>query len=153
MNVIKKANQLIDYKELVLEQKDISIVYRSFCRIGGENGWYGYDMLWRLRGYMDKLIGGVGNRGRNNLEQVSIGDFIDIWEVADCKEDEILLLHAQMKLPGEAWLEFKIEDNKLKQTAYFNPSGIFGYIYWYSMLPFHYLIFNNMIKQIVKNAK
>jgi hypothetical protein len=77
---------------------------------------------------------------------------LDFWKVVDLKENERLLLYAQMKLPGEAWLEFKIKDNKLIQSAYFYPKGVFGRLYWYSLVPLHYFIFNNMIKSIIKKA-
>jgi hypothetical protein len=77
---------------------------------------------------------------------------LDFWKVVDIKENERLLLFAQMKLPGLAWLEFKIEDNKLIQSAYYYPKGVFGRLYWYSLIPIHYLVFNNMIDSIIKKS-
>ncbi|WP_107037265.1 SDR family oxidoreductase [Brumimicrobium mesophilum] len=118
--------------------------------IGGKNGWYFGDFLWKIRGFMDKLVGGPGlRRGRTNLDTIDVGDSLDFWRVlyAD-KEEGRLLLHAEMKLPGEAWLEFKIEDNQLKQTATFRPLGLAGRLYWYAVLPFHGLIFNGMLKSL-----
>jgi len=118
--------------------------------IGGGNGWYFGDFLWRTRGVMDKFVGGVGlRRGRTNLDSINVGDALDFWRVlyAD-KTEGRLLLFAEMKVPGEAWLEFKIEGDKLKQTATFRPLGLLGRLYWYSVLPFHGLIFKGMLKKL-----
>lgn len=129
-------------------------VFRSFCSIGGEHGWFGYDWLWNLRGFIDKLFKGAGiNRGRRNSDTLRIGDSVDFWKVVDLVENERLLLFAQMKLPGKAWLEFKIHDGKLIQSAYFYPDGIIGRLYWYSLIPMHYLIFTNMAHSIINRAE
>ncbi|MFT4523183.1 MAG: hypothetical protein ACI8ZN_002135 [Bacteroidia bacterium] len=120
--------------------------------IGGNTGWYYANWLWRLRGVFDKMVGGVGiRRGRTSLTTINAGDTLDFWRVlyAD-KEKGRLLLFAEMKLPGEAWLEFKIENNHLEQTATFRPLGILGRLYWYSVLPFHGLIFSGMLKKLTK---
>lgn len=120
--------------------------------IGGDTGWYYGDWLWELRGFLDKLVGGVGlRRGRTNLNSINVGDTIDFWRVlyAD-KEEGRLLLFAEMILPGEAWLEFKMVGDELIQTATFRPLGVAGRLYWYSVLPFHGFIFNGMISEIVK---
>ena len=118
--------------------------------IGGINGWYYANFLWSIRGFIDKIFGGVGlRRGRKNPVEISAGESLDFWRVllAD-KIGKRLLLYAEMKLPGEAWLEFKIENHKLFQTATFRPLGLLGRIYWYSMLPFHGFIFSGMLKRI-----
>jgi uncharacterized protein YbjT (DUF2867 family) len=119
--------------------------------IGGQKGWYYGNWMWQLRGFIDKLFGGVGlRRGRTSPTHLDNGDSLDFWRVllAD-KENKRLLLFAEMKLPGEAWLEFRIDDNNyLHQIATFRPRGLFGRLYWYSMLPFHFFIFNGMIKRI-----
>ncbi|MEI6433897.1 MAG: SDR family oxidoreductase [Bacteroidota bacterium] len=119
--------------------------------IGGENGWYYADLLWNVRGFLDRLVGGVGiRRGRKSPAEIVAGDALDFWRVilAD-KSEKRLLLYAEMKLPGEAWLEFKIDrDNLLTQTATFRPMGIWGRVYWYAALPFHALIFTGMIRNI-----
>ena len=121
--------------------------------IGGENGWYYADLLWNIRGFMDRLVGGVGiRRGRTNPGEITAGDALDFWRViyAD-KNEKRMLLYAEMKLPGEAWLEFKInQDNILVQTATFRPMGILGRLYWISMLPFHAVIFTGMIRNIAR---
>ena len=119
--------------------------------IGGENGWYYADWLWVIRGFIDKLFGGVGlRRGRKNKTEISPGDALDFWRVliAD-KTEKRLLLFAEMKLPGEAWLEFRIDNqNVLHQTATFRPLGLLGRLYWYSVLPFHGFIFRGMVRNI-----
>jgi uncharacterized protein YbjT (DUF2867 family) len=121
--------------------------------IGGRTGWYYGDWLWKLRGFMDNLVGGVGlRRGRTNLNSINVGDALDFWRVlyADKNEGRLLLL-AEMKLPGEAWLEFKIVEDQLIQTATFRPLGLVGRLYWYAVLPFHGAIFNGMIKKLTKH--
>ena len=151
-NEISKAI-FIDRKEEDISNLNPSKVYQSFIGIGGDNGWFDFDFLWELRGIIDKLIGGVGlKRGRRSQCDLRISDCLDFWKVVDLKKDERLLLYAQMKLPGEAWLEFKIKDNKLIQSAYFYPKGVFGRLYWYTLVPLHYFIFKNMIKSIIKKA-
>lgn len=119
-------------------------------KIGGENGWYYANWLWRFRGFLDKLIGGVGlRRGRTNKTKLISGDALDCWRVLySNKEEGKLLLFAEMKLPGEAWLEFKILDDELIQTATFRPKGLLGRLYWYSVVPLHAIIFNGMIKKL-----
>ena len=143
----------MDRKEADISHIQAQKVYQAFTSIGGENGWFAFDFLWELRGFIDKMIGGVGlKRGRRSQCDLRISDCLDFWKVVDLKENERLLLYAQMKLPGEAWLEFKIKDNKLIQSAYFYPKGVFGRLYWYSLVPLHYFIFKNMIKSIIKKA-
>jgi uncharacterized protein YbjT (DUF2867 family) len=143
----------MDRKEADISHIQAQKVYQAFTSIGGENGWFAFDFLWELRGFIDKMIGGVGlKRGRRSQCDLRISDCLDFWKVVDLKENERLLLYAQMKLPGEAWLEFKIKDNKLIQSAYFYPKGVFGRLYWYSLVPLHYFIFKNMINSIIKKA-
>ena len=121
--------------------------------IGGENGWYYADYLWKIRGFIDKISGGIGlRRGRTHPTELNPGDALDYWRVLYAnKEEKRLLLFAEMRLPGEAWLEFKIENKQLIQRAVFRPKGLLGRIYWFTVLPFHGLIFNGMINQLVKN--
>lgn len=120
--------------------------------IGGQTGWYYGTWLWKIRGFMDKLAGGVGlRRGRTNIHDIDVGDALDFWRVlyAD-KEEGRLLLFAEMKLPGEAWLEFKVEGNQLIQTATFRPLGLVGRLYWYSVMPFHGFIFKGMLRELTR---
>lgn len=135
--------------------KDANQVWEKIWSIGGENGWYFADWLWSLRGFVDKLAGGVGSRrGRKNPSEISAGETLDFWRVLlASKKEKRLLLYAEMKLPGEAWLEFMIDkDNMLYQTATFRPSGVLGRLYWYFLLPFHGMIFNGMINKISKKV-
>ncbi|CAM1342589.1 SDR family oxidoreductase [Tenacibaculum aestuarii] len=120
--------------------------------IGGETGWYKFNFLWKIRGYVDKLFGGVGlRRGRRHPTELEPGDPLDFWRVllAD-KKNKRLILFAEMKLPGEAWLEFKIVKGKLYQRAVFRPKGIWGRMYWYAVLPFHAFVFKGMINHLIK---
>ncbi len=119
--------------------------------IGGRSGWYYADWLWAFRGFLDRLFGGVGlRRGRKNAGEVAPGDALDFWRVIYAsREERRLLLYAEMKLPGEAWLEFKIDPSGcVQQTATFRPLGIWGRLYWLSMLPFHHFIFRGMLHKI-----
>jgi len=138
-----------DYKERKVD--DIDKTIDKIWRIGGTTGWYYGNFLWKTRGHIDKLFGGIGlRRGRTSPTEINAGDSLDFWRVifAD-KSQHKLLLYAEMRLPGEAWLEFKIEHGILKQTATFRPKGLAGRLYWYSVLPFHGFIFNGMIKKLV----
>ena len=134
---------------------NIDGVFDNIWSIGGERGWYYGDWLWHLRGFLDKLFGGVGlRRGRTNKNEIHTGDTLDFWRVlAADKENKRLLLYAEMKLPGEAWLEFKIFEkngkNFLQQTATFRPKGLLGRLYWYSVLPFHYFVFDGMAENVI----
>ncbi|HWR74603.1 MAG TPA: SDR family oxidoreductase [Bacteroidales bacterium] len=129
---------------------DEATVLDRIWAIGGRTGWYYANWLWGIRGFLDKLSGGVGlRRGRKDFSEISPGDSLDFWRVlyAD-RTAKRLLLYAEMKLPGEAWLEFKIENNLLIQTATFRPLGLKGRLYWYSVMPFHELVFRGMINRI-----
>jgi uncharacterized protein YbjT (DUF2867 family) len=121
-------------------------------KIGGDTGWYYANGLWKLRGFLDKVFGGVGlNRGRTHLNHIHAGDTLDFWRVLYAnKEEKRLVLFAEMKLPGEAWLEFKIEENSLIQTATFRPLGLTGRLYWYLVFPLHGLIFKGLINELTK---
>jgi uncharacterized protein YbjT (DUF2867 family) len=134
---------------------DVDRVMDNIWSVGGSRGWYYADWLWSIRGFIDKLSGGVGlRRGRTNQRTINAGDSLDFWRVlvAD-RKGKRLLLYAEMKLPGEAWLEFKIitkdDKNFLQQTATFRPRGLSGRLYWYTVLPFHHFIFNGMARNIV----
>ncbi|WP_205500374.1 SDR family oxidoreductase [Rufibacter psychrotolerans] len=130
-------------------------VLENIWSIGGNRGWYYADWLWELRGFLDKVFGGVGlRRGRTNEHAIHTGDTLDFWRVlAADKQNQRLLLYAEMKLPGEAWLEFNIirKEGKpyLTQTATFRPKGLLGRLYWYSVLPFHFFIFDGMAQNLV----
>ncbi|UCE94706.1 MAG: SDR family oxidoreductase [Flavobacteriaceae bacterium] len=138
-----------------MKYDDLKVTIDRIWRIGGENGWYYGNLLWKFRGFLDKLAGGVGlRRGRTSPVDLNSGDAVDFWRVlyADKKEGR-LLLFAEMKIPGEAWLEFRIKNGRLVQTATFRPVGIMGRIYWYLIYPFHGLIFKGMLRNIVAPEK
>jgi uncharacterized protein YbjT (DUF2867 family) len=144
----------IDKRKKKIKNDDEKVL-ENIWAIGGERGWYYSNWLWVLRGFIDKIFGGVGlRRGRTNKSEIYAGDTLDFWRVivAD-KNNKRLLLYAEMKLPGEAWLEFKIDkedENKyLKQTATFRPRGLLGRLYWYSVLPFHHFVFEGMAESIL----
>jgi uncharacterized protein YbjT (DUF2867 family) len=147
------------YKDIKIRDIDNgnrAAILNNIWQIGGNKGWYYGDWLWKIRGYMDKLVGGVGlRRGRRSPTELHSGDALDFWRVISSdRQKGRLLLFAEMKVPGEAWLEFKIinRNNRpvLQQTATFRPHGIWGRLYWYSVLPFHYFIFNGMIDGLKK---
>ncbi|MGB0176861.1 MAG: SDR family oxidoreductase [Owenweeksia sp.] len=138
---------------------DIEQVTDNIFAIGGHRGWYYADFLWHIRGVMDKMAGGIGlRRGRTHSANLYNGDALDFWRVlvAD-REERRLLLYAEMKLPGEAWLEFSIREEKgevyLQQTATFRPQGIMGRLYWYSVLPFHFFVFRGMLNRLESYGK
>jgi uncharacterized protein YbjT (DUF2867 family) len=134
----------------VKEFKDRDACIDKVWSIGGEKGWYYGNWLWKFRGFIDKLAGGVGlRRGRTSPNNLNVGDALDFWRVLYAnKEEGRLILYAEMKLPGEAWLELKTVDDKLSLTATFRPLGLKGRIYWYSVLPFHGYIFKGMISKL-----
>src|SRR6056297_823634 len=139
-----------DERKIAVSDEDE--VMKKVWSIGGQQGWYYANWLWRIRGFLDKLVGGVGlRRGRKNASDITPGDSLDFWRVIYAnRAEKRLLLYAEMKLPGEAWLEFNIKNNALYQTATFRPRGLWGRIYWFSVWPFHGLIFNGMLKNIAK---
>jgi len=129
-------------------------VFHSVCGLGGLNGWYKYHILWSIRGAMDKAVGGYGlSRGRRSGDELRMGDALDFWKVVDIKPGKRVLLYAQMKVPGEAWLEFDVQPDQLVQTAHFLPRGLLGRLYWYSVLPFHYLVFSDLARTVVEGKK
>lgn len=139
-------------EQIVPIESDLKTVIDRIWGLGGRNGWYAMDWAWNLRGLIDQLAGGTGmNRGRRHPSELEVGDSLDFWRVilAD-KAKGHLILYAEMKIPGEAWLEFKIDpvEKKLHQKATFKPSGFLGKVYWYSLLPFHLFIFNNLARHI-----
>ena len=140
----------IDHREEPVDSP-VAAIQRVWA-LGGVTGWYYATWLWRIRGFMDKVVGGVGlRRGRTHPTHIEVGDAVDFWRVlyADPKEGR-LLLYAEMKLPGDAWLEFKLKAGKLVQTATFRPLGLAGRLYWYAVLPFHGFIFRNMLRRLAK---
>ncbi|MEM8964486.1 MAG: SDR family oxidoreductase, partial [Acidobacteriota bacterium] len=134
-------------------------VFHAVRRIGGGHGWYAADYLWRIRGALDKLVGGPGlRRGRRDPDTINFGDALDFWRVTGVVQDQLLQLRAEMKLPGEALLAFEIEPiangvSRLTQTASFLPRGLFGLLYWWAVYPFHGFVFRGMLQGIQRAAE
>ena len=129
-------------------------VFKRIYAIGGVHGYYFMDWAWRFRGMIDRYIGGVGlRRGRTHRKVLKSGDTIDFWRVLQVdKEHRVLKLYAEMKLPGEAWLEFHVHQNSVEQIATFRPKGILGRIYWWILYPIHVVLFPGMIKKIISST-
>ncbi|MBK0403901.1 SDR family oxidoreductase [Adhaeribacter sp. BT258] len=149
-------NGVLTDKQIIPLEGEHTHVLDNIWQIGGQRGWYKTDWLWNIRGFLDKLVGGVGlRRGRRHPFNLKAGDTLDFWRVllAD-KQNKRLLLYAEMKLPGEAWLQFRIFEengrNYLEQLAAFRPKGLWGRLYWYSLLPFHFIIFGGMARNLTK---
>ena len=139
---------------------DSSAVFAAVCRLGGGHGWYAGDLLWRIRGWMDQLVGGPGlRRGRRHAEDVEFGEALDFWRVVGVERGKSLLLHAEMKLPGTAQLEFRMDPierdstTRLTMTARFRPKGLLGILYWYAVVPLHNIVFGGMLKGIKRAAE
>ena len=136
-----------------LSEKDAEKLFRAFCRIGGKKGWFYYNWLWRLRGTIDRILLGVGTvRGRKSYSNLKVNDVIDFFRVEEIEENKRLLLRAEMKLPGRAWLEFNVENTagirKLSVIAYYNTQSFLGKLYWYACLPLHHFVFKKLLKGI-----
>lgn len=142
----------------------MDVAYKAVCRVGGGHGWYALDWLWRVRGFLDRLVGGPGlRRGRRDPENVAFGEALDFWRVTGIEAPELLALRAEMKVPGEALLEFHLERIpasegpkgcvRVVQTASFIPRGLFGLVYWYAVLPLHGFVFKGMLRGIRRTAE
>jgi hypothetical protein len=134
-----------------------ALAFRPIRCIGGTTGWYYANWLWGVRGFVDLLVGGVGlRRGRRDPAWLVPGDTVDFWRVEACEPDRRLRLVAEMKLPGRAWLEFEVEGNattsQIRQTAIFDPRGLWGQLYWYALYPLHRLIFARMLHHIARSS-
>jgi len=134
-------------------------LFEAVSSIGGDNGWYAANALWKMRGWLDELLGGVGlRRGRRHPDELAVGDALDFWRVEELEPGRRLLLRAEMKVPGRAWLEWEVEasgpaESVLKQTAVFYPRGLAGIAYWYSIYPVHVMVFRRLAKAIARKAE
>ncbi len=156
---------LVQEQGMLIERRSRTVdappeaVYRAFASLGGETGWPPYNWLWVIRGIMDRMVGGIGvRRGRRHPEEVRAGEAIDFWRVERVEPNELLILRAEMKVPGDAWLRFRAKPRAdgsadLIQTAFFAPKGLFGLIYWYSVYPLHKIVFPGMINNIAERAE
>jgi len=152
----KFGERLIDARTLNINVSP-EIAFNPIQHIGGIKGWYAWNLLWQLRGFIDLLLGGVGmRRGRSHKDKLIVGGTIDFWRIEKIIPNNFLSLSAEMKLPGRAWLEFEVIGNRssstIKQTAIFEPIGILGKMYWYALYPLHQLIFAGMLQAIADKA-
>ena len=151
------GSRLVDSRTITLSATPEE-AFAPIRRIGGKTGWYYGNWLWTLRGFLDLLVGGVGvRRGRRDPEQLQVGDALDFWRVELYEPSHRLRLSAEMKLPGRAWLEFEVTPceggSQIRQTAIFDPLGLFGLIYWYGISPLHEFVFAGMLRNIARAAK
>jgi uncharacterized protein YbjT (DUF2867 family) len=156
---VRFGSRLVDSRT---QQVDVSApeAFVPIRKIGGQTGWYYGDWLWKIRGFLDLLVGGVGvRRGRRDAEQLTVGDALDFWRVQKFKNGELLRLRAEMKVPGRAWLEFEVQPvdgdkrrSVVRQTAIFDPVGVFGLAYWYALYPVHQFVFAGMLRKICAAA-
>jgi uncharacterized protein YbjT (DUF2867 family) len=153
---VRFGTRLADSRTLRVEASPAA-AFRPIQRIGGETGWYAWNLLWRIRGFLDLLAGGVGlRRGRTHPETLRVGDTVDFWRVEALEPGRLLRLRAEMKLPGRAWLEFEVTPDgtgaTLRQTAVFDPVGFWGQAYWYVLFPVHQVVFAGMLRRLGKAA-
>jgi len=154
---VKFGSRLVDSRTARVDREPRQ-AFRPIERLGGQVGWYFADWLWRLRGFLDLLVGGVGSRrGRRDPETLVPGETVDFWRVEVFEPPELLRLHAEMKLPGRAWLQFEVAEveggSEIRQTALFDPIGLLGLLYWYSLWPVHKLVFSGMLRGIVRAVR
>jgi uncharacterized protein YbjT (DUF2867 family) len=153
---VRFRNRLLDARSLQVKASAAD-AFAPIRRIGGDNGWYAHQFLWKLRGWLDLLVGGVGmRRGRRDPETLHVGDAVDFWRVEGYEPDRRLRLRAEMKLPGRAWLEFEVKPSgtvvNIHQTAVYDPEGLFGLFYWYALYPLHGIVFQGMLRGIAERA-
>jgi hypothetical protein len=153
---VRFGNRLADSRSIDVDVPP-DLAFAPIWRIGGETGWYGYNWLWRLRGFLDLLVGGVGvRRGRAHPDKIYVGDAIDFWRVQTHVPGRVLRLQAEMKLPGRAQLEFEVvptsKGSNIRQTALYDPIGLSGLLYWYLVFPLHGLVFKGMLRNIARAA-
>jgi uncharacterized protein YbjT (DUF2867 family) len=153
-----REGMLIDRRERVVKASPHALA-SVFTKLGGQRGWLHGNWLWKLRGIMDTAVGGAGlRRGRRSETDLRLGDAVDFWRVEAYEPDHLLRLRAEMKLPGDAWLEFDADalhngTTRLTQTAFFEPRGLFGVLYWYAVAPFHAFIFGGLARAIAAQAE
>ncbi len=150
-----KEKPVYKCKYSIISEKSSNDIFNSLCRVGGKTGWFNTNWMWHTRGLIDSLLLGVGTiRGRKAYSNINVNDVVDFWRVEAIEKNSRLLLRAEMKIPGKAWLEFEIipkgRKNQLSVIAYFSTCSLFGKLYWYFFLPFHHFIFTDLLKQIEK---
>ena len=156
---VRFGNRIVDSHSLEIKAKNANAAFAPIRRIGGRNGWYYANFLWKVRGFLDLLVGGVGiRRGRPDPEELAVGDTVDWWRVEAYEPGQLLRLYAEMKTPGRAWLEFRVREigpgqYKISQNAIFDPIGVIGLLYWYSLYPLHGIIFKGMLRNMRSQIK
>jgi hypothetical protein len=159
-----EADSLRSFEGMLLDSRRRRVraapqrVFEAICTLGGDEGWPAGNFLWQLRGLMDRLVGGTGmRRGRRRPHELVVGDPIDFWRVEALEPPRLFRLRAEMKLPGRAWLQFEVqpdpEGSRVEQTAFFEPFGLPGYLYWYSVLPLHRFVFPGLIAALKRKAE
>jgi len=154
---VRFGTRIVDSRAVVVDAAPPR-AFAPIRRIGGREGWYCGDLLWRLRGFLDLLVGGIGmRRGRRDPDILHPGDPLDFWRVEIYEPDRLLRLAAEMKLPGRAWLQFEVKGqpegpSEIRQTAIFEPAGLAGLVYWYGLYPVHAIIFRGMLRGIADRA-
>lgn len=152
-----REGMIIEHRQRVVRAESAA-VFRVFTGLGGRRGWLFMNWAWAIRGFFDRAIGGVGlRRGRRDPDALRVGDALDFWRVEAVEPDSLLRLRAEMKVPGEAWLQFKVTPQGdgtvlLAQTAFFAPKGLFGWLYWYALYPVHALIFSGLVDRIARRV-
>lgn len=155
---VRFRNRLVDSRTIRVRASADDAFEPIRC-IGGDRGWYAYDWLWHLRGFLDLLVGGVGvRRGRSSPDRLHVGDAIDFWRVEDQEPGRRVRLQAEMKLPGRAWLEFEVipeddETSTVRQTALYDPLGLLGLAYWYAVVPLHHFVFGGMLRGVARRGE
>jgi hypothetical protein len=153
-----EEGMMVERRQVLLDLPP-ETVFDAYTGIGGERGWLYMDWAWEIRGWIDKLVGGVGlRRGRRHPDEIRAGESLDFWRVEEIKPGRLILLRAEMKTPGRAWLQFESvpqADGKtmLKLGAYFAPKGVAGFLYWYSLFPIHKFIFDGMLRNLARRAR
>jgi uncharacterized protein YbjT (DUF2867 family) len=154
---VRFGTRLVDSRQTNVPVPPV-VAFEPIRKIGGSSGWYFANVLWRMRGFLDLMVGGVGlRRGRRDPEKLVVGDALDFWRVEAYEPGRLLRLAAEMRLPGRAWLEFEVKPSSagsvIHQTAVFDPVGLFGLIYWYGIYPLHSLVFAGMVRSIAERAR
>jgi hypothetical protein len=154
VTVLKHQGFFIDHRWMIVEASPDK-VFQVFTSMGGQNGWPFADWLWKLRGWIDKLLGGPGLR--SFTEPLTEGNVVDYYRVETLETNHMIRLHAELKAPGDGWMEWRVESvdgiTKLSQTGFFAPRGLPGFIYWYALSPVHKFVFRGLVKTIARNAE
>jgi hypothetical protein len=157
--MLNKEDRLFIIRRAREANVPVENLYAKFSSLGGETGWLYLDILWNLRGWLDKAIGGVGMRkGQRSNGDPQVGDLVDFWRIEEVIPGTKLRLRSELKFSGDGWLEFHAQEttqktSHLSQIAYYKPKGLLGYLYWYTLYPVHTLVFTGLARKIVEHAE